>query len=202
MGNSHHFGGELNLHFQTNSEPVLTVTYRVFDVPVATATGPECAAYIRRIVGIPQRVSPERHAELLAQKMDDIRVERRQELTSYIRSLTGEKFQATRKRKKGKDESENRAPSITEQIAAMLCTNDCLTEASDRRLLIKITQLLHRKANVEILKATENALNLIKRAKGDWKCYTSYWTEDDKKPSQSAYQPGKEVKVSDPASAE
>jgi hypothetical protein len=85
----------------------------------------------------------------------------------------------------------------------MLCADDCLTEASDLRLLIAITRLLHRKANVGILKAAENAVSLINRAKGEWKSYTSYWTEDDKKPSQSAYQPGKETtQGSDPAPPE
>lgn len=202
MGNSHHFGGELNLTFRTNCEPILSVTYRIFDTVITTASGAECAEYVRRVVNIPQKKSPEEHAALLSQKLDEIRAERREDLMTYIRSLTGEKYQATRKRKKAKDGHNDRVPSIAEQIAAMLCADDCDTEASDRRLLVTITRLLHRKTNVEILKAAENAVSLIKRAKGEWKCYTAYWTEDDKKPSQSAYKPGKEMKGSDPAPPE
>ncbi len=181
MGHSYHSGGELNLAFRTDSEPILTVTYRVFDVPVTTASGPECATYIRRIVGIPQRKSPAEHATLLTQKLDELRVECRQDFMNYIRSITGEKYNETRKRKKGKKTQEtDRAPSIAEQIASLLFADDCLAEASDRRLLMTITRLLHRKANLDLLKAAENAVNLIKRAKENWKHSISYWIEEDK----------------------
>lgn len=205
MGHSYHSGGELNLAFRTDSEPILTVTYRVFDVPVTTASGPECAAYIRRIVGIPERKSPEEHAALLTRKLDEIRIECRNHFMYSIRSMTGEKFNETRrpkKAKKGKKAEEDvRPPSVAEQIASLLFADDCLTEASDRRLLITITRLLHRKANVDLLKAAENAVSLIKRAKENWKSSISYWIEEDKQPSQSAYQPGKEP-GSDPAPPE
>ena len=196
MGNSYGFGDEINTHFQTASEPALTVTYRVFDVPLATASFPEVAQYVRRIAQIPQKKSPEECARLLAKKLDEIRAERRWELASYVRSLTGEKYHATtRKKKKKGDEEETRPPSLTEQITDLLYAPDSMTEAGDRRLLITITRLLHRKANLEILKAAENAVQIIKRAKSDWQCYTRYWTDDYNKPRESAYQEGKETKT-------
>jgi len=201
MGNSFHFGEEINLRFQTNSEPALTVTYRVFDVEVTTASFAEVAAYVRRIAQIPERKSDQEHAQLLAIKLDEIRAERRQEITSYVRSLTGEKYHATaRKKKKGPAETENRPPPLTGQITDLLYAPDCMTEASDRKLLIKITRLLNRNANVEILKAAESAVQIIKRAQSDWRCYTAYWTGDDQKPRETAYKQGKETtKGSEPA---
>src|SRR5215831_10212877 len=77
MGRCFCLSDELNLTFQTECEPVLTVNYRVFDVPLATASATECAQYIRRIAGIPQKKSPAERAALLAKKLDEIRDERR-----------------------------------------------------------------------------------------------------------------------------
>jgi len=202
MGNLQSFGDEVNTAFQTAAEPALTVTYRVFDIPVVTATFAEVAQYIRRIVQIPEKKSPEECAKLLEEKLEEIRSERRAEITSYVRSLTGEKYRATtrRKKKKSEPEPEDYPPTLTEQIVNLLYAPDCMTEASDQRLLIRITQLLHRKANLEILKAAESALSIIKRAKSDWRCYTPYWTDDFAKHVESAYQEGKEIKEgSEPA---
>jgi hypothetical protein len=196
MGNSYGFGDEINTHFQTNSEPALTVTYRVFDVPLTTASFAEVAQYVRRIAKIPERKSPEECARLLEEKLNEIRTERRAEIAAYVRSLTGEKFRETTRRKKTKKkaepETDDRPLSTTEQIVSLLFAPDCMTEASDRRLLIQITRLLHRKANVEILKAAEGAVAIVKRAKSDWSCYTAYWT-DHFQPRESACKQGKET---------
>jgi len=176
MGHCFCLSDELNLTFQTESEPILTITYRVFNVPVTTASGPECAQYIRRTAGIPEKKSPGEQAALLAIKLDEIRDERRQDIMGYVRSLTGEKYRAGGKRKRKNSEDVDATPSVAMEIASLLFEDDCLTDSSDRRLLMTITRLLHRKAGVGLLKAAEDAINLIKRARSQWECYTPYWT--------------------------
>jgi hypothetical protein len=194
IGNTYCYGSvgpEIDLRFRTDQEPALTVTYRIFNVTLTTATFAECAAYIRRIAQIPQKKSDDECASLLAQKLDEIRLERRQEIKSRVRSLTGEKYQRTTGRRSKNTSDEPQQPSITEEITELLFAPDCTSESSDKRLLISITRLLHRKANQDILKAAENAVQIIKNAKSDWSCYTGYWTDDYS--SSSAYQSGKET---------
>jgi hypothetical protein len=188
FGNCHCFGDELNLAFQTAADPALTVTYRIFDVPVTTATFSEVAQYVRRVVQIPEKKSDAECAVLLEAQVETIRIERRQEMKSYIRSLIGEKYPRTTRKRKSPSIPE--PPSLTNEIADLLFAPDCMSEASDKRLLVRLTSLIHRKANQEILKAADNAVRIINNAKSDWRCYTSYWIDDNS--FTSAYKPGKE----------
>jgi hypothetical protein len=188
FGNCHCFGDELNLAFQTAADPALTITYRIFDVPVTTATFAEVAQYVRRAVQIPEKKSDAECAVLLEAQLETIRVERRQQMKSYIRSLIGEKYPRTTRKRKSPSTPE--PPSLTNEIADLLFAPDCMSEASDKRLLVRLTSLIHRKANQEILKAADNAVRIINNAKSDWRCYTSYWIDDNS--FTSAYKPGKE----------
>jgi hypothetical protein len=188
FGNCHCFGDELNLAFQTAADPAITITYRVFDVPVATATFAEVAQYVRRAVQIPEKKPDAECAALLEAQLEIIRVERRQQMKSYIRSLVGEKYPRAARKRKSAPTLE--PPSLTNEIADLLFAPDCMTEASDKRLLVRLTRLIHRKANQDILKAADNAVRIINNAKSDWRCYTSYWIDDGS--FTSAYKPGKE----------
>jgi hypothetical protein len=188
FGKCYCFGDELNLAFQTAADPALTITYRIFDVPVTTATFAEVAQYVRRAVQIPEKKSDAECAVLLEAQLETIRVERRQQMKSYIRSLIGEKYPRTTRKRKSPSTLE--PPSLTNEIADLLFAPDCMSEASDKRLLVRLTSLIHRKANQEILKAADNAVRIINNAKSDWRCYTSYWIDDSS--FTSAYKPGKE----------
>jgi hypothetical protein len=180
IGNTYCYGSvgtDIDLHFQNDQEPALTVTYRIFNVTLTTASFGECASYIRRIKQIPQKKPDHECAALLAQKLDEIRVERRSEIKSRVRSIAGEKYQRTSRRSK-KTSNESHQLSVTDEIVELLFAPDCMSESSDKRLLIRITKLLHRKAGQDFVKAAENAVQIIKNARSDWTCYTGYWTND------------------------
>lgn len=190
IGNSSSYGAVepmIDLRFRTDEEPALTVTYHTFNVILATATSEECVAAFRRIAQIPQRKPDKEYAKLLAAKLDEIRSERRQYITTYVRGLVGEK----RTKRPKKNTGPIPPPSITEQIVERLFAPDCMSDTCDKRLLFFITKLLYRKASQDILTATDNAIQIIKRAKSDWACYTSYWTGEHT--FSSAYKPGKEA---------
>jgi hypothetical protein len=178
FGNCWQSSEELNLQFKSEGEPALTITYRVFDVPVTTVSFSEIAHYVRHIVGIPQKKSDEECAALLDQKLDEIRLERRSEIKARVRSLAGERYRRPKRRTKKTSTDEFSEPrSLTDQIADLLFAPDCTTEASDKHLLIRLTVLLHRNGQQHILKAAECAVQLINIAKSDWRCYTAYWTD-------------------------
>lgn len=180
---------QTNLSFKSEGEPTLLITHKLFNVEITTLTAPEVAVYVRRIAGIPElKLSPERES-LLDELLNGLRVSCRRELLSYIRNMIGEKRpQGKRKKKAAKEETPN-PPTLAEQIANLLFTPGCFTEASDRQLLIKITRRLVRKANIGTLKAAEHALDIIKRAHTDWRSATWYWLGDK---HAGAYNSGKE----------
>jgi hypothetical protein len=183
FGNCCQSDKELNLQFKTDSEPALTITHRVFDLPVTTLSFSEVAQYVRLVIDIPKKKSDAECANLLGQKLDEIRLERRNEIKARVRSLTGEPYRCPKRQKKKTSARPFESPSLTDEIANLLFASDCTTEASDRRLLVRLTFLFHHKAQQSILKAAENAVQLINIANSEWRCYTAYWTDQYALPS-------------------
>lgn len=161
---------DYQLHFQTQSEPALRISHRIFNVEVATLTAPEVAAYVRRFAGIPEAKSDAERAFLLATFLDQERKRQRAEILPYVRSRVGEK---TPRHKK----NQAALPSTSEAITALLFENDCLTDRSDCRLLIAITRLLIKERDLRTLKAAEIALSIVDSARGRWRSMLSYWTD-------------------------
>lgn len=158
-----------DLEFKSEGEPTLRVVHRLFNVEVTTLTAAEIAEYVRRLTGIPQPKSVGEQITLLATFLDEERKRQRADILPYIRSRIGEK---TPRQKKNQ-------PPVTgtsERIAALLFENDCLTDRSDRRLLLTITRLLIDEKKVRTLKAAEQAITIVDAARGRWRSMLSYWT--------------------------
>lgn len=159
-----------DLEFKSEGEPTLRVRHRLFNVEVATQTEGEIAAYVRRFTGIPQPKPIASQITLLAAFLDEERKRQRADILLYIRSRFGEK---TPRHKKNQ-------PPVThtsEKIAALLFEDDCLTDRSDRRLLLTITRLLIDEKNLRTLKAAEHAIKIVDVARGRWRSMLSYWTD-------------------------
>jgi hypothetical protein len=157
------------LEFKSAGEPTLLVRHRLFNAEVTTLSESEIAAYVRRLTGIPQLKSPAEQVTLLATFLDQERERQRTDILPYIRSRINEK---TPRKKKNQPPSS----SASEQIAALLFENDCLTDRSDRRLLLTITRLLIAEKKFRTLKAAEQAIAIVDAARGRWRAMLSYWT--------------------------
>jgi hypothetical protein len=168
--------GSVDLEFRPEGEPALIVRDSTFKIEVTTITAPEISEYVRRLTGIPYQKSAEDRTALLATFLDEERTRQRASILSYVRSLMGEKNPRGGRSKKSKNQpSQPPQPTLGERIANLLFENDCLTEASDRRLLFKIVRLLIREQNLNALKAVKLASSIVDSARGHWRSMASYW---------------------------
>lgn len=149
FGNCWCSGQTIELQFRTEGEPTLQAVDAVFKTEVFTLSAPEIATHIRRIVGIPQLKSDEERKAALDRLFDDLRLRLRREVFPYIRSLLGEKI--PRKNKK----TAVPRTGLSEEVASLLLTPDCLTERATRRTLARITVLLIKKGNYDALAAAQ-----------------------------------------------
>jgi len=180
FGNCWCSGQTIELQFRTEGEPTLQAVDAVFKTEVFTLSAPELATHIRRIVGIPQLKSDEERRAALDRLFVDLRLSLRREVLPYIRSLLGEKM--PRKTKK----TDIPKTGLSEEVASLLLTPDCLTERAPRRTLIRITVLLMKKGNHDALAAAKHAVSIIEAATGRWRSAIAYW-QDTAEPT--SYQP-------------
>jgi hypothetical protein len=173
FGNCWCSGQAIELQFRVKDEPALRVVDAVFKTEILTLSAPEIATHIRRIVGIPQLKSDEERRAALARLFDDLRLSLRRELLPYIRSLLGEKI--PRKTKK----TDIPPTGLSEEVASLLLTPDCLTERAIRRTLARITVLLMKKGNHDALAAAKHAVSIIDAATGRWRSAMAYWQDTD-----------------------
>jgi hypothetical protein len=168
--------GSVDLEFRPEGEPALIVRDSTFKIEVTTLTAQEISQYLRRITGIPYQKSAEDRTALLATFLDEERTRQRASILPYVRSLMGEKNPRGGRSKKSKNQSSQPPqPTLGERIANLLFENDCLTEASDRRLLLKIVRLLIREQNLNALKAVKLASSIVDSARGHWRSMACYW---------------------------
>lgn len=184
FGNCWCSGREIELQFRAEGEPALQALDAVFKTEVFTLSASEIATYVRRIVGIPKKKSDEERKAALDNLFNQLRLGLRRETLSYIRSLLGEKM--PRKTKKTTTEP---PPTLSNQVADLLFTTDCLTEQGERRLLLRIILLLIKKGNHNALAATKHAVSIIEAARSRWQSAIAYW-QDTQQPS--SYQPAKQ----------
>ena len=169
FGNCWCSGQTTDLRFRTEGEPALRAVDAVFKTEVFTLSAPEIASHIRRIVGIPPLKTDEERKAALDCLFDDLRLKLRRELLPYIRGLLGEK--RPRKTKK----TAIPKPGLSEEVASLLLTPDCLTERATRRTLVRITALLIRQGNHDALAAAKHAISIIEAATSRWRSAITYW---------------------------
>lgn len=173
FGNCWCSGQTIELQFRAQDEPALRVVDAVFKTEILTLSAPEIAAHIRRIVAIPQLKNNEERKAALEHLFDDLRLSLRRELLPYIRSLLGEK--TPRKTKK----STVPKNGLSEEVANLLLTQDCLTERTVRRTLARITVLLIKQGNHDALAAAKHAVPIVEAATGRWRSAMAYWRDTD-----------------------
>lgn len=173
FGNCWCSGQTIELQFRAEDEPALRAVDAVFKTEILTLSAPEIAAHIRRIVGIPQLKSNEERKAALEHLFDDLRFNLRRELLPYMRSLLGEK--TPRKTKK------TTVPNtgLSEEVASLLLTPDCLSERVTRQTLARITVLLIKRGNHKALAAAKHAVSIIEAATGRWRSAIAYWQDTD-----------------------
>ncbi len=171
FGNCWCSGQIIELQFRTEGEPALRAVDAVFKTEILTLSAPEIATHIRRIVGIPQLKSDEERRAALDRLFVDLRLSLRREVLPYIRSLLGEKM--PRKTKK----TTVPKTGLSEKVASLLLTPDCLTERATRRTLARITVLLMKKGNHDALAAAKHAVSIIESASGRWRSAIAYWQD-------------------------
>ena len=171
FGNCWCSGQTIELQFRAEDEPALRVVDAVFKTEILTLSAPEIAAHIRRIVGIPQLKSNEERRAALEHLFDDLRLNLRRELLPYVRSLLGEK--TPRKTKK----TAVAKTGLSEEVASLLLTSDCLTERATRRTLARITVLLIKEGNHDALAAAKHAVSIIEAATSRWRSAITYWRD-------------------------
>jgi hypothetical protein len=66
---------------------------------------------------------------------------------------------------------------LSEEVASLLLTPDCLTERATRRTLVRITVLLMKKGNHDALAAAKHAVSIIESASGRWRSAITYWRD-------------------------
>ncbi len=180
FGNCWCSGQAIELQFRAEDEPALRAVDAVFKTEILTLSAPEIATHIRRIVGIPQLKSDEERRAAVARLFDDLRFSLRRELLPYIRSLLGEK--TSRKTKK----TAVAKTGLSEEVASLLLTSDCLTERAIRRTLARITVLLIRQGNHDALAAAKHAVSILEATTGRWRSTIAYWQQ----PAEpTSYQP-------------
>src|SRR6266536_2491015 len=171
FGNCWCSGQTIELQFRAEDEPALRAVDVVFKTEILTLSAPKIAVHIRRIVGIPQLKSNEDRKAALDHLFDDLRLSLRCELLPYVRSLLGEK--TPRKTKK----TTVPKTGLSEEVASLLLTPDCLTERAIRRTLARITVLLMKKGNHDALAAAKHAVSIIEAATGRWRSAIAYWQD-------------------------
>lgn len=171
FGNCWCSGQTIELEFRSEGEPTLRAVDAVFKTEVFTLSAPEIATHIRRIVAIPQLKSDEERRAALDRLFNDLRLSLRREVLPYIRGLLGEK--TPRKTKK----SAVPKTGLSEQVAGLLLTADCLTERVTRRTLLRITVLLIKKGNYDALAAAKHAVSIIEAVSGRWRSAITYWQD-------------------------
>lgn len=171
FGNCWCSGQTTDLQFRTKGEPALRAVDAVFKTEVFTLSTPEIASHIRRIVGIPPLKSDEEQKAALDCLFDRLRLKLRRELLPYIRSLLGEKL--PRKTKK----TSIPKTGLSEEVASLLLTPDCLTERAIRRTLTRITLLLIKNGNHDALAAAKHAISIIEAATSRWRSAIAYWQD-------------------------
>lgn len=180
FGNCWCSGRTIELQFRTEGEPALRAVDAVFKTDILTLTAAEIASHIRRIVGIPQLQNDEERKAALDRLFDDLRLSLRREVLPYIRSLLGETM--PRKTKK----TAVHKTGLSEEVASLLLTPDCLTERATRRTLARITVLLIKRGNHDALAAAKHAVSIIEAASGRWRSAIAYWQDTDE---PTSYQP-------------
>jgi hypothetical protein len=193
FGNCWCSGETIELQFRTESEPALRAIDAVFKIEVLTLSAPEIASYIRRIVGIPQLRTAQERKAALDRLFESLRLKLRRELLSYIRSLLGEKM--PRKNMK----TAVPKTDLSEEVARLLLTSDCLTERAIRRTFVRITVLLIKKGNHDALVAAKHAVSIIEAANGRWRSAIAYWQDADE---PTSYQPPARAKSETTSSPE
>jgi hypothetical protein len=173
FGNCWCSGETIELQFRAEGQPALRAVDAVFKIEVLTLSAPEIASYIRRIVGIPQLRTAEERKAALDRLFESLRLKLRRELLSYIRSLLGEKM--PRKNMK----TAVPKTDLSEEVARLLLTPDCLTERAIRRTFVRITVLLIKKGNHDALVAAKHAVSIIEAANGRWRSAIAYWQDAD-----------------------
>ena len=171
FGNCWCSGQTIELQFRAEGEPALRVVDAVFQTEILTLTAPEIATHIRRIVRIPQLKSDKERRAAVARLFDDLRLSLRRELLPYIRSLVGEKTPRKTKR------TDIPKTGLSEQVASLLLTPDCLSERVTRQTLARITILLMKKGNHNALSAAKHAVSIIEAASGRWRSSIAYWQD-------------------------
>ena len=171
FGNCWCSGQTIELQFRAEDEPALRVVDAVFKTEILTLSAPEIATHIRRIVAIPQLKSNEGRKAALEHLFDDLRLNLRRELLPYIRSLLGEK--TPRKTKK----STVPKTGLSEEVASLLLTPDCLSERVTRQTLARITVLLIKRGNHNALSAAKHAVSILEAASGRWRSAIAYWQD-------------------------
>jgi len=180
FGNYWCSGQTIELQFRTEGEPALRAVDAVFKTELLTLSAPEIGSHIRRIVGVPQLKSDEERKAALDRFFVDLRLNLRRELLPYIRSLLGEKL--PRKTKKITVPK----TGLSEEVAGLLVTPDCLTERAVRRTLARIIILLIRRGNHDALAAAKHAVSIIEAANRRWRSAIAYWQDADE---PTSYQP-------------
>ncbi len=156
------------MQFRAEDEPALRTVDAVFKTEILTLSAVEIATHIRRVVGIPQLKSAEERRAALDHLFHDLRLNLRRELLPYIRSLLGEN--TPRKTKK----TAVPKTGLSQEVAGLLLTPDCLTEQAIRRTLLRITILLIKKGNHDALAAAKHAVSIIEAANGRWRSTMAY----------------------------
>ena len=173
FGNCWCSGQTIELQFRAEDEPALRAVDAVFKTEILTLSASTIATHIRRIVGIPRLKSDEERRAALDRLCDDLRLSLRREVLPYIRSLLGEKM--PRKTKK----TTVPKTGLSEEVASLLLTPDCLTERAIRRTLARIAILLMKKGNHDVLAAAKHAVSIIEAASGRWRSAMAYWQDTD-----------------------
>jgi hypothetical protein len=173
FGNCWCSGQTIELQFRAEDEPALRAVDAVFKTEILTLSASTIATHIRRIVGVPQLKSAKEREAALDGRFDALRLNLRREVFPYIRSLLGEK--APRKTKKAAVAK----TGLSEQVASLLLTSDCLTERAVRRTLARITVLLIRQGNHDALAAAKHAVSIVEAATGRWRSAMAYWQDTD-----------------------
>jgi len=171
FGNCWCSGQTIEVQFRAEHEPAMRAVDAVFKTEILTLSAPEIAAHIRRIVGIPQLKSNEERKAALDHLFHGLRLNLRRELLPYIRSLLAEN--TPRKTKK----TAVSKTGLSEEVASLLLTPDCLTEQAIRRTLLRITVLLIKKGNHDALAAAKHGVSIIEAANGRWRSAMAYWQD-------------------------
>ena len=173
FGTCYSHGETFNLEFKTDREPALRVLHAIFGTEILTLTAAEVGTYVRHITGIPEPKADHERAKALDALLDQQRIDLRRDMLPYIRSLLGEKLPRKTKNQPAP------TPGLSETVTQLLFAPDCLTERSDRCLLVQITRLLTKSGNHKALTAAKHAVSIIDSARGRWHTVISYWLDID-----------------------